>query len=194
MSHQNNQLATANCFLTFCSGNKSLLLFKFKSFVLNNSMFTFYIMFCISIVIQIAICVAIIRQKNRLIISGIPICQNQEFIMNSWQNVASVIGNNYYPDYYSRYIQPNSRTYSQRYRCYKYCPDYYPSYIYMIKGSQDSIVIASITVQTHMYLRMLAERCLLKNNAYIKSSCIGRPQVEKRKISLIMKSISVYTC
>ena len=42
MSFQNIQLATAPYFLTFCSSDQSLLLFKFNFFVLNTSLFTFY--------------------------------------------------------------------------------------------------------------------------------------------------------
>ena len=34
---------TAPCFLTFYRSDRSLLLFKFKIFVLNTSLFTFYI-------------------------------------------------------------------------------------------------------------------------------------------------------
>ena len=39
-------------FLTFCSSDQSLLLFKFKIFILNTSLFTFYITLCISIAIH----------------------------------------------------------------------------------------------------------------------------------------------
>ena len=37
---------TAPCFLTFYHSNQSLLLFKFKIFVLNTSLFTFYATLC----------------------------------------------------------------------------------------------------------------------------------------------------
>ena len=35
----------APCFFTFCSSDQSLLFFKFKIFVLNTSLFTFYMQF-----------------------------------------------------------------------------------------------------------------------------------------------------
>ena len=37
---------TAPCFLTFYRSNQSLLPFKFKIFVLNTSLFTFYATLC----------------------------------------------------------------------------------------------------------------------------------------------------
>ena len=52
MSFQNSYIATAPCFLTFVAVTP-LLLFNFKIFVLNTSLFTFYITLCMSIDIQL---------------------------------------------------------------------------------------------------------------------------------------------
>ena len=38
--------SSASCFLTFYRSDQSLLLFKFKIFVLNTSLFTFYTTLC----------------------------------------------------------------------------------------------------------------------------------------------------
>ena len=82
-----SSLATASCFLTFCSSDQFLLLYKFKIFVLNNSLFASYITLCINIYDYM---------------HGYNTVEAQIYYPRYiYKEVASITGANYCPDAYS---------------------------------------------------------------------------------------------